>query len=98
MHEAEMKLLALLKERSLQLGEFRLASGDESNYYIDGKMIAVFSRSAALIGEILYERTKDLSRMFHVSEGRISQLRAEFRKGWLRYCGETDGEAGVAVA
>jgi orotate phosphoribosyltransferase len=61
MHEAEMKLLALLKERSLQLGEFRLASGDESNYYIDGKMIAVFSRSAALIGEILYERTKDLS-------------------------------------
>src|SRR5205823_9940598 len=34
--------------------------GDTSSFYIDGKMTEVFSRGAMLIGEILYERTKDL--------------------------------------
>jgi orotate phosphoribosyltransferase len=60
MSKAEEQLLQLLKERSFKLGEFRLASGGTSNYYIDGKMAEVFSTSAYLIGEILYERTKDL--------------------------------------
>lgn len=61
MTEAEQQLLQLLKERSFKLGTFRLASGDTSNYYIDGKMTEVFSRGAHLIGEVLYERTKDLA-------------------------------------
>ena len=34
------------------------------------------------------ERTKDLSNWFEVSPGRISQLRREFHRGWLRYHGE----------
>src|SRR5262249_39494592 len=61
MSESEQKLLQLLKERSFKLGQFKLASGDTSNYYIDGRMTAVFSRGAHLIGEVLYERTKDLA-------------------------------------
>jgi orotate phosphoribosyltransferase len=61
MSENEQQLLALLKERSFRLGTFKLASGDTSNYYIDGKMTEVFSRGAFLIGEVLYERTKDLN-------------------------------------
>ena len=60
MSEAETKLLQLLKERSFQRGTFRLASGAISDYYIDGKLTQVFSRAAYLIGEVLYERTKDL--------------------------------------
>jgi orotate phosphoribosyltransferase len=60
MSEAETQLLQLLRERSFRLGEFRLASGATSSYYIDGKMTEVFSRGAHLIGEVLYERTKDL--------------------------------------
>lgn len=60
MTAAEMQLLQLLKDRSFKRGTFRLASGDTSDYYIDGKMTQVFSEAAALIGEILYERTKDL--------------------------------------
>ena len=32
------------------------------------------------------ERTKDLSRMFELSQGRISQLRREFRDDWRRFC------------
>ncbi len=58
----EMQLLELLKTRSFKFkpGGFRLASGGVSDYYIDGKMTQVFSEAAALIGEILYNRTKDL--------------------------------------
>jgi orotate phosphoribosyltransferase len=61
MSPAEAQLLALLKERSFRRGTFRLASGDTSDYYIDGKMTEVYSEAAALIGEILYERTQDLA-------------------------------------
>ena len=61
MSDAERQLLALLQERSFRRGEFRLASGDTSTYYIDGRTTAVHSRGAHLIGEVLYERTKDLN-------------------------------------
>jgi orotate phosphoribosyltransferase len=58
--EAEARLLQLLKDRSFRRGTFRLASGGTSTYYIDGKMTEVFSEAVPLIGEVLYERTKDL--------------------------------------
>jgi orotate phosphoribosyltransferase len=60
MSETETRLLQLLKERSFRTGSFRLASGAVSDYYIDGKASAVFSECAYLIGQVLYERTKDL--------------------------------------
>jgi orotate phosphoribosyltransferase len=60
MLEVEKQLLAILKARSFKEGEFKLASGDVSNYYIDGRMSAVYSEAAYLIGEALYEHTKDL--------------------------------------
>jgi hypothetical protein len=34
------------------------------------------------------ERTRDLSRQFELSSGRISQLRRQFHDAWLRYHGE----------
>jgi orotate phosphoribosyltransferase len=61
MSPSEVQLLALLKERSFKRGEFRLASGDVSPYYIDGKMTQICSAGARLIGQVLYERTKDLA-------------------------------------
>lgn len=61
MTDKESQLLDLLKTRSFKRGTFRLASGGTSEYYIDGKMTQVFSQAAYLIGEILYERTKDLA-------------------------------------
>lgn len=61
MTTAEKQLLNLLKQRSFKRGIFRLASGDISDYYIDGKMTEVYSEAVPLIGEVLYERTKDLS-------------------------------------
>jgi len=60
MTNQEAQLLEVLRTRSFKRGEFRLASGDTSTYYIDGKMSQVYSRAAFLIGEVLYERTKDL--------------------------------------
>lgn len=58
MTASETQLLQLLKDRSFKRGMFRLASGGTSDYYIDGKMTAVFSDAVPLIGEILYERTE----------------------------------------
>jgi orotate phosphoribosyltransferase len=60
MSEIEIQLLQLLKDRSFQRGTFQLASGGVSDYYIDGRTSAVFSEGAWLIGEAIYERTKDL--------------------------------------
>ncbi len=60
MTDAERELLELLKNRSFKLGTFTLASGATSNYYIDGRMSAVFSAGAFLIGRVLFEHTKDL--------------------------------------
>jgi len=34
------------------------------------------------------ERTKDLSKEFDLSPGRISQFRSEFKVGWKRFCGD----------
>ena len=61
MTEAEKQLLNYLKERSLRFGDFTLASGQKSSYFIDGKMVQGYSRSARAIGEVIYERTKDLA-------------------------------------
>jgi orotate phosphoribosyltransferase len=61
---AERQLLDVFARRSFQKGPtpgyFKLASGKTSDYYIDGRMSAVFSESAFLIGEVIYERTKSL--------------------------------------
>lgn len=61
MSDNESQLLQLFKERSLTFGNFVLASGGTSSYYIDGRMTAVFSKGAYLVGEVFFERTKDLA-------------------------------------
>ena len=61
MSDAERDLLELLKARSFRSGTFKLASGATSSYYIDGRMSAVCSAGAFLIGRVLYEWTKDIA-------------------------------------
>src|SRR5262249_45069497 len=61
MNDLKNQLLELLKKRSFKRGQFKLASGDTSEYYIDGKMTEVHSEGAHLIGAVLYEATKDLA-------------------------------------
>lgn len=54
------RLLQLFRERALQFGEFTLASGKKSNYYINSKKVLFHAETISLIGEHLYELTKDL--------------------------------------
>ena len=61
MTDAERDLLALFTARSFKTGTFQLASGATSNYYIDGRMTAVHSAGAFLIGRVLFEKTRDLA-------------------------------------
>jgi orotate phosphoribosyltransferase len=60
MTTAETQLLALIRERAFKRGTFKLASGDTSTYYIDGKMFEVYGPAAHLVGVVLHERTRKL--------------------------------------
>jgi orotate phosphoribosyltransferase len=53
------RLLALFKERAVSFGRFTLASGKESSYYINSKK-AIFNAEAVwLLGDALWELTRD---------------------------------------
>jgi len=52
-------LLELLMEKSFKRGDFTLASGVKSNYYINGKMTALDSRGAYLAARIFMAMISD---------------------------------------
>ena len=54
------RLQELFRQRALQFGDFTLASGKKSNYYVNSKKVLFHSEAIALLGELLYESTKDL--------------------------------------
>lgn len=53
-------LLELIKKRAIIYQEVTLASGQKSHYYIDARSLFLHGPSAALLGEAIYELTKDL--------------------------------------
>ncbi|MCI0379848.1 MAG: orotate phosphoribosyltransferase [Gemmataceae bacterium] len=60
MSEARSRLLQVFKERAVMFGKFTLASGKVSNYYINSKKAIFYSEAVWLLGEALWEVTKDL--------------------------------------
>jgi orotate phosphoribosyltransferase len=54
------KLAKLLEQKSLRRGNFTLASGRKSTYYIDGKLTSMDPHGAAAIAEAILEEIKDL--------------------------------------
>lgn len=58
--EVRARLLELFKERAVSFGKFTLASGKESTYYINSKKAIFNSEAIWLLGEMLYEITRDL--------------------------------------
>lgn len=48
-------LIALVREKALQLGEFKLASGKMSKYYLDCRKVTLHSRGANLIAQGMLE-------------------------------------------
>ena len=55
------RLLEVFKARAVSFGTFTLASGKQSSYYINSKKALFHSESAALLGEALWDRTRDLN-------------------------------------
>jgi orotate phosphoribosyltransferase len=57
---SRQRLLELVKSRAVSFGRFTLASGKQSTYYINSKKVLFHSESVALLGEALYDQTRDL--------------------------------------
>ena len=49
------RLLALLKKKSYERGKFVLASGKESDFYIDGKQTTLSAEGAYLVGRVFHD-------------------------------------------
>ena len=54
------RLLELLRERSLQLGDFVLASGARSRYYVDCRRTTMHAEGQALIGTLGLELLREI--------------------------------------
>ena len=60
-HKPELQeLFELIARLSFRQGDFTLASGQKSNYYIDCRMTTLSARGAYLIGRLLYDRIQAL--------------------------------------
>jgi orotate phosphoribosyltransferase len=60
MLDARTRLLTLFREGAISYGKFTLASGKESTYYINSKKAIFHSEAVWLLGEVLWEITKDM--------------------------------------
>src|SRR5215813_4718485 len=59
--ESRQRLLELFKARAFSFGRFTLASGKESSYYVNSKKALFHSEAVALLGEAIWDCTKDLN-------------------------------------
>ena len=54
------KLIELFRERALKFGDFTLASGKKSSYYLDGKQVVLHSHGLRLVSAGLLEMLEDV--------------------------------------
>src|SRR5712692_5077437 len=59
--QSRARLLELFKGRAVSLGTFVLASGKESSYYINSKKVLFNAEAVWLLGDILWDLTKELN-------------------------------------
>lgn len=57
----DQRLLDVFRARAMAFGQFTLASGKTSTYYINSKKALFHSEAVALLGEAIYARTHDLN-------------------------------------
>jgi len=60
MSDARARLLELFKNRAVKIGDFTLASGQKSSFYINSKAVLFHSEAAWLLGELIWQATQDL--------------------------------------
>lgn len=54
-------LISVFRDRALKFGDFTLASGKKSTYYLDGKQVMLHARGLRLVSEGLLELLSDLN-------------------------------------
>lgn len=59
--QTRSRLLELFKARAVSFGRFKLASGKESTYYINSKKALFNSETVWLLGDVLWDLTRDLN-------------------------------------
>lgn len=52
--QAKFELLELLRQKSVVRGDFTLASGARSDYYVDCKLTTLDAKGAALVGQLMH--------------------------------------------
>lgn len=60
MHEERARLLQLVEQLALKRGHFILASGRESTFYLDGRMVTLWPEGAYLIGKLMFAQLRAL--------------------------------------
>jgi orotate phosphoribosyltransferase len=60
MSDAKSRLVALLRERSFERKKVVLASGKESDFFIDCKQAVLTAEGHALVGELMFEALAEL--------------------------------------
>src|SRR5260370_17520224 len=58
MSSARQELLRLLATKSFRLGQFKLASGGTSDYYVDCRTTTLDARGAQLTGQVFLEEIR----------------------------------------
>lgn len=53
--DSKLRLKEILLEKSYRKGKFKLSSGRESDFYIDGKQTTLSAEGAYLCGKLIYE-------------------------------------------
>jgi orotate phosphoribosyltransferase len=61
METSRARLLELFKARALSFGQFTLASGKTSTYYINSKKVLFNAEAVWLLGDILWDLTAELN-------------------------------------
>jgi orotate phosphoribosyltransferase len=59
--DSRTRLLELFKTRAVSFGHFTLASGKTSSYYINSKKVLFNAEAVWLLGDILWNLTRDLN-------------------------------------
>ena len=54
------RMQELFRERALQFGDFTLASGKKSSYYVNSKRVLFHAEAITILGELLADTTADL--------------------------------------
>lgn len=65
--QARTRLLQILRTKSVFYGDFTLASGAKSNYYIDCRLTTLDSEGAALVGQVIYSLIFEQAKKLNVS-------------------------------